>query len=431
MKTRLFAIAALVGMMSATGLRASEAESFVVRGLQVIFKQNTASDIVAAGMYFRGGSTMLTREHAGIEKLALTVAAKATEHYPKEQLNKALESMNTQIGVSATMDYSSLDLLCVKQNFEKSWDIFADVLRAPLFEAQDVELERQKMLSRIKQMKDDPDSYLNNLCTSVFYLDHPYAVDVNGTEDAVSAFAAADLKNYLNGRLMTSHMLLVVVGNTTRADVERMVQKSFGTLPQGTYTPTRPPAVQHQQPSLKMVQRDLPTNYIRGMFPAPAFGSTESYAMRIAGSVLRDRLFEEVRTKRGLSYAPSGGTGNFFSNYGFVYVTAVHPDTTVMVMIAELKRLKQEKLSNKQLRDKINVFITGYYLQNESNQSQASTLARYELSGEGCKQADRLVEHLKKVTPDDILNVCKKYVGNLQFVLLGNPASLQVRAFMF
>jgi predicted Zn-dependent peptidase len=96
-----------------------------------------------------------------------------------------------------------------------------------------------------------------------------------------------------------------------------------------------------------------------------------------------------------------------------------------------LKRLKEERLTDKELRDKLNVFITSYYLQNESNQSQASTLARYELSGEGYKEADRLVEHLKKVTPDDILNVCKKYIGNVQFVLLGNPASLQVRAFMF
>ncbi len=431
MKIRLMSSAAVILTVVATGPRATGAESFTVNGLKVIFGQNAANDIVAASMFFRGGSTFLTLQQAGIEGMALTLATKATEHYPKEQLNQALESMDTRITVTTTVDYSSLNLLCVKQNFPASWDIFADMLLSPVMSPQDVELERQRMLAQIKQSKDNPDSYLNNLSARAFFVNHPYEVDVSGTLESVSSFTPSDLKDYLRGRLMTSQMLLVVVGNTTRADVERMVKKSFGALPLGSYKSTLPPQVRHEQPSVKIVQRDLPTDYIVGLFPAPSFASTESYAMQIAGSVLRNRLFEEVRTKRGLSYAPAGGTGSSFSGYGYVYVTAVKPDTTVKVMIAELKRLQETKLSGKELGDELNWFIIRYYLQNESNQSQVSALARYELAGAGYQESDSLVANLMKVTPDEVQAVCKKYIGNLQFVLIGNPASLQVRNFMY
>src|SRR5450830_1108107 len=133
MKIRFLIIMTILLALSSKSVCASEAESFTVNGLKVIFNQNTATDIVAAGVYFRGGSTVLTRQQAGIEDLALTVAAKATVHFPKEQLNSALESMNTQIDASATLDYSSLNLMCVKQHFGKSWEIFVDMLLSPLF----------------------------------------------------------------------------------------------------------------------------------------------------------------------------------------------------------------------------------------------------------------------------------------------------------
>ena len=47
--------------------------------------------------------------------------------------------------------------------------------------------------------------------------------------------------------------------------------------------------------------RDIATNYIIGQMDAPKMDSKEGVAMRIAMSVLRDRLFIEIRTKRGLS----------------------------------------------------------------------------------------------------------------------------------
>lgn len=405
--------------------------AFTVNGLKVIFAQSTATDIIAANMYFKGGSAILDVNKAGIEGFSLAVAREATKNFPKDKLSATLERMDTRIGSAAGRDYSSLTMQCVRQNFAESWKIFSDILLNPLFDSTDVELERQRILSGIRQSRDNPDQYLSNLAMKAFFVDHPYAEGPEGTERTVSAFSRIDLQSFMQRRRVTSEMLLVVVGNSTRDMIQSMVTTSFGSLPQGSYIGVSLPPVHHQAPSIKIVKRDLPTNYILGYCTAPAFGSEQSYAMSIAGSILGDRVFEEVRTKRGLSYAPSAGTGNLFNNFGMLYVTAVKPETTITVMLNEVRKLQEEPVSAKTLTDKRNVYLMRYYTNMETNQSQADMLARYELCGKGYEEAGRFLENIRKVTPEAIRKMCKQSMRDYQFVLLGKPETLQVQAFMY
>lgn len=172
-------------------------------------------------------------------------------------------------------------------------------------------------------------------------------------------------------------------------------------------------------------------SFDRFLYPVvPAFVSISKNRTR-RNSKLRYRLFEEVRTKRSLSCAPAAGLGQVFTNYGIIYVTAVQPETTVTVMLNEVKKLQNEPVSEKALNDQRNVYLTGYYLNTETNGSQADLLARYELSGAGYVKAGKYLESLRNVTPEAIQKVCQKYMHNLQFVLLGNPAKLKLAPFTY
>lgn len=410
---------------------AQDVQSFNVNGLKVIFKQNTANDIIAVNLYYKGGVTKLNADQAGIESLTLVVGLKASKNYPKDKLNAELERMNTIINTNSNLDYSYINLLCVKQNFKRSWDIFSDVILNPLFDEQDLNLEREKLISAVKQVNDNPDAYLQKIVNNEFYVDHPYSVEVNGTEETLSSFTTEDLKTYYSGLLSTSGLLLVVVGNTDRSELESMVRESFGNLPKGSFVPQMPPMVVTKEPSIKVVYRELPTNYIQGSYSAPERGTKEGYTMLIANSILRDRVWEEVRTKRSLSYAPSARYRANFSNLGAIYVTAVDPDTTIKVMINEIDRLKNEPISDKELKNKVRQFITFYYLQNETNQAQANALAFYELAGIGYKGVGEFLKQVNKVNSKDIQDVAQKYMKNLQFVLIGNPDKLEIKNFMY
>ncbi|MFC2103606.1 M16 family metallopeptidase [Bacteroidota bacterium] len=421
----------LLSLCFTASLSAQNVQSFTVNGLKVIFKQNTANDIISANMYYRGGVTNLTEDNAGLEALTLVVSTKASINYPKDKLNEALESMNSVISSNSNFDYSQISLLYVKQNFVKSWEIFSDIVVNPSLAEDDLVLEREKMINNVKQVNDDPDAYLQKLVNNQFYVDHPYSVEVNGTVSTLSSFSTDDLSAYHSELMNTSRLLLVVVGNTTKSELEAMVKKSFGNLPVGNYAASHPPAVEFSEPSIKIVKKENPTTYIQGTYSAPARGTEEGYTMLIANSILRDRVFEEVRTKRSLSYAPSTRYVNRFSSYGGIYVTAVDPDTTIEVMVNELQKMKDELIPEKDLKNKIRQFLTFYYLGQETNQTQANSLAVAELSGIGYNEIDNFIEHVNKVSAADIQNVAEKYMKNLQFVLIGNPELLNVNTYMY
>ena len=421
----------LLILFPVASLFAQNVESFEVNGLKVIFKQNTANDIVSANMYFRGGVSLLDEHQAGLENLTLIVAQKATKNYSKEKLNSELESMNSQINSGSNLDYSSLNLLCVKQNFDESWNIFSDIILNPLFSDEDLKLEKEKMIANVKQVNDNPDAYLQKLVNEEFYVDHPYSIGVNGTEATLSSFTTKDLSDFHSKRLKTSNMLLVVVGNISKSEIENKVNASFGKLEKGNYQPVKLPEVMHNEPSIKILNKELPTNYIQGTYSAPSRGTEDGYTMLILNSILRDRVWEEVRTKRSLSYAPSSFYRANFSNYGAIYVTAVDPDTTIKVMRAELEKIKNDPVTDIELKNKVRQFITFYYLGNETNQAQANSLAFYELSGVGYKAVKDFLNHINRITPKDIQDVAKKYIKNLQFVLIGSPKSLEVSSFMY
>ncbi len=429
MKTRVMLFAML--LMTGLALRAQAAESFSVNGLKVIVNRSTATDIVAVNLYFRGGVATLESREAGIEAMALSVAREGSKNYPKDKLNAALERMDTRLGPMTTLDYSAMMMQCVKQNLAESWKIFTDVVQNPLCEPSDVELIRARMLSAIRQSKDDPDQYLARLSMQEFFRDHPYAMSPGGTAETVAGFTPAELRAHLQDLLTTSRMLIVASGNVTRADLEKMVQASFGDLKPGSFKAALPAGTRHAAPSIKIVERELPTKYINGFFPAPAYGSEQYYPVLLATSILRNRLFQEVRTKRGLSYAPSAGVTADIANHGSIYVTAVNPDTTITVMLNEVRRLQDELVPAKEVRDQANQLLTGYYLTVETNATQAELLARLELGGIGYEQAARMKEKIRSVTPEDIQKVSKEYMRNFQFVLIGNPSSLQIGRFMY
>jgi zinc protease len=249
-------------------------------------------------------------------------------------------------------------------------------------------------------------------------------VDPLGTVESVGRVTAADLRRWHAERLTKENLLIVVVGNVARDDLTRKITDAFGGLP-ATGGAARPvPRVTTTAPKLEVTQKELPTNYIRGQFTAPDPSHSDFPALRVAIDILSNRFFEEVRTKRNLSYAVQAGLSQRRSNYGLLYVTAVQPDTTLKVMLAEVERLKNEPITPARLAQSVNGFLTQYWLAQETNMGQAGTLGTYELVGGGWENAEAFTRRVRAVTPADIQRVAREYLKNVHFAVIGNPAAI-------
>ena len=402
---------------------------FEVNGLKVLLKRREGSLTVAAGLFIRGGSANINAENAGIETLMLSAATEATTNFPREKMRSELSRMGTVIGSSSNNDYSVLSLATTRMHFNRSWEIFTDVVLRPSFTKEDVRLVQERQVVGLSDDTDNPDVYLQRLQERVAYAGHPYLNNVNGTPETVAKLTPEDLRQYHAKLMETSRLLLVIVGDLNLNDVRGLVTSSFGKLPRGSYTAKPVPQLAFDKSTVEVTPRELKTNYIQGLFVAPTLTSPDIYAMRIASSILRDRVFEEVRVKQNLSYAPDAFLRTQAANVGGLYVTAVDANESIRLMLKEITRLQMDPVKDEDIHAVVAQYLTTYYLGQETNAAQAGELAQYELIGGGWRNSVNFLEKLTAVTPEDIQRVSQKYMKNIRFVVLGNPRSVNAGVF--
>jgi zinc protease len=419
-------------IQSAQSLVASQAaliSEFEVNGLKVLVKRREGSLTVGAGLFIKGGARNITAENAGIEALTLDVASEATAAFPRARMRDELSRMGTVISASSSYDYSVLALRCTRPNFDRSWQMFTDVALHPAFTKEDIELVQGRTLASLRDNNDNPDSHLQRLHDRMAYVSHPYINPVHGTEESVSRLTPEALRNYHRKIVETSRLLLVIVGDVDPNTVRTLVAASFGKLPRGSYVQAPIAQLTFDKPLVEITPRSLPTNYVQGYFTAPAPSSPDIYPMKIASSLLRDRVFQEVRAKRNLSYAPDAFLRNQGANIGGIYVTAVDANQSVNLMLHEIGRLQRELIDQQDIQAVVAQYLTSYYIGQETNVAQAGELAQYELLGGGWRNSLGFIDKLSAVTPADVQRVAQKYMRNLRFAVLGDPKSIDMRVF--
>lgn len=410
--------------------QASLVSEFEVNGLKVLVKRREGSLTVAAGLFIRGGTRNITAENAGIEALMLSSATEASTNFPRERMRNELSRMGTVLGATVNYDYSALTLISTRPSFDRSWEMFTDAALHPSFTKDDVGIVQSRMVASLRDDTDDPDTYLLRLQEQVAYAGHPYGNRAQGTAESVARLTPADLKTYHQKVMETSRLLLVIVGDLDPAQVKAKINASFGKVPRGNYKSEPVPQLSFEKSSVAVTTRDLPTNYIQGLFTAPPLTSPDIYPMRVAAALLRDRVFEEVRVKRNLSYAPNAFLGSQGANVGGIYVSAVDANQAISVMLNEITRLQRELIDQEDIKSVVAQYLTTYYMSQETNAAQAGELAQAELIGGGWHNSTEFLNRLRSLTPTDVQRVSQKYMRNIRFVVIGDPKAVDMKVFV-
>jgi len=410
--------------------QAALVSEFEVNGLKVLVKRRPTSSTVAAGLFIKGGARNITAENAGIEHLMLETAVEGSARFPREALRRELARTGSEIGAGINSDFSVLSLASTKDNFARTWNMFADVAMNPKFDPADVDRVRERIMTGLREAETDNDNFLEVLQERIVYRGHPYSTDIRGTLQTLPEFDVKDLRDFHGQVMQTTRLLLVVVGDVDPEELKGWVGKSLALLPQGKYDPVPVPEIKIPKPSIDITRRQLPTNYVQGVFIAPGLDDADYYPMKIAMALLQARVFESVRVERQLSYAPNADMNSNAANTGFIYVTTVDPNEAVGLMLKEMESMKIRPESERLLSSISGHFLTLHYIDQETNAAQARELAKYELIGGGWRNAFEFLDKIRAVTPAQITAVANKYFRNIHFLVIGDPAIIDRSVFL-
>ncbi|HXF43220.1 MAG TPA: pitrilysin family protein [Pyrinomonadaceae bacterium] len=410
--------------------QAASVTEFEVNGLKVLLKKRSGSPTVAVGLFIRGGSRNIDQKTAGIERLMLNSAIEAGKNLPRAAVRRQLASIGANLGVETSEDFSNVNLACTRADFEKAFNIYSTLLISPEFNPSDIARVKEQILTALRETEAVPEGALDAMEEKIIYQGHPYSNRVDGTVSTIQSFSPADIKNYHKKIMQTSQLLLVIVGDFDRKDIEPLIANTFGKLPRGNYSPKPLPRLDFSQATLDVSPKSLPTNYVRGVFAAPTLSDKDYYAMRVAIAILQSLVYQEVRGRLQLSYAPDADIDNLESNTANISVSTTDPNTATAAMLAQIKLLQNRTLDPRIIDEIASFFLTRYYMGQETSLAQVGELAKYELVAGSWRRSFDFIDGVRNVTPSDIRMVANKYMKNIRFLYVGDPEAVNKMTYL-
>lgn len=422
----------LVGTASDPGAAPPTADdtlttAYEVSGVRVIQRVNRATDVVAVHLYLLGGTRQLTEHTAGIEALLLHASEYGTERYAGGEARRAMARTGSFVSLETDVDWTLFGFTGLAGEMDAAWDVLADRVMRPALTAEAVEQARGRLLTRAHARYTDPDARIHVLAMRALFAKHPYALDPAGTEESLTALTAEQVARYGREQMVTSRMLVVIVGNVERAHAESLVAATLGRLPRGAYRWTLPPEVPPPDGRWRVEHRTIPTTYVLGYFAGPPATERSYWAMRVATALLSSELNRSVRTNRSLSYAAGAPFYDHAVPVGGAYASTPRPDQVVPLIHDAVRELQEQEVDLFQLNRFLNSYVFDYVVQNASAADQADFLARAELYLGGFRRGEEFVKRLRGVTPIEVRTVAGRYMTKMQFAYLGDTSRMRGR----
>lgn len=406
-------------------------EAFEMKGVHVILYPSD-NEIVSVIMGVEGGfASGETQNPALTEFTADVVTSSGSTSFPKEKMRRFLAQTSTTITGSGDYRGMSFSMTTPRSTFMRSWDIMASMITDPAFDSVEFRNIREQRIAEAKRRWSNPESQASIIADSLVKLGNP-TLGRYITQADVEKVTIPMMQKLMKQGAERSRILVVVVGKVTREEVEKKLQV-FTALSGGSYKRPKIQALKAaRKPVVEVADRSgSPTTYVYGSFAGPPASDADFWPLQIGLRHLRGILFEEVRTKRNLSYAPGSGLSSTLGqSHGSISVSSVLPDSAITVMLHELEKMRTGQIDEEELNNSKQVFLTSYYMRQMTNSGIANAIYSAQRNAGDWRHAFSL-DAIAQVNKASVQRAFNKYAKNLQFGIVGNRSKVTTDKYVF
>lgn len=284
-------------------------QRWVTDDVPVLFVAAPEIPMFKVRVVFAAGSA---RDHAapGLAALTNALLGEGTAALTTDEFHRQLENTGAQLGSGTTRDMAFLSLksLTDRRVAQPAVALLNGALVAPRFDAADFARARQQMLAGLEQEKSSPAALGDRAMHRAIYGKHPYALPRSGTEASVAAFSLDAVRAFHRQYYVRRNALVVIVGALSRAEAETLAAQVVAGLPAGARAPALPPVPPLTEEHTERVAFPGAQSHLIFAQPGISRHDPDYFPLVVGNHVLGANgsvalLFQEIREKRGLSYA--------------------------------------------------------------------------------------------------------------------------------
>ncbi|MEQ1498877.1 MAG: pitrilysin family protein [Novosphingobium sp.] len=343
-------------------------QSKLSNGIAVVSARTGLIPVATFTVLFPGGSSTDPQGLAGLANMVAGLAGEGTPSRSAEQIAARFESLGAELSTSVTADGTLLSVSAPTANLAPAAEVLADMIQNANYPEASFERERKRALDGLQASYKDPGALGAMALQPLLYGSAPYGMQGQGTIASLGRLTRADLAAQRQQQWSPHSVKILVSGGIDPAAGTALAERLFGKWNAAPPPPAMRVSRAGPAPAPRTVVIDLPGAGQAAVYVATrGVGRSEPdfYALQLANSVLgagsNGRLFEEVRTKRGLSY---GAYSSFASRAeaGLLIASAQTKNESaaevVKVMLDQFTRLGTEPISADALQ-KRRLFLTG------------------------------------------------------------------------
>lgn len=407
-------------------------------GMSLFFAPDHELSVISMYALIKTGSIYEPADKVGLSSITAEVMRTGgTKTYSSDEINNMLEFMAASVEVGISEDSGSVELWTLKRNVDSALKIFADVLRHPAFEQDKIDLAKNQMLEDIRRRNDTPENIRGREFMRVLYgKTHPLArIPQVGTINSVTR---SDLVAFHQAYFHPNNIMLAVTGDFEPAEMLKTLTDTFQDWPSADVKlPEVEPVNYEFSPGVYVVdkeveQTNLGIGHLGIMANNPDYPAVRVLDLILGSGGFSSRLFQKVRTERGLAYSVGSYLGAGTRDYApFLIYCGTRNDAvqeTIQVILDTIKEMLASEVTDRELESAKNQYVNSYIFKFATVNDIIRRKMFYEYVGYPPDFLETFRDKVMNVTKADVLRAAQTYLHPDKMKILAVGSRRQIES---
>jgi zinc protease len=396
-------------------------------GMVIFLQEDHELPLIDGSARIRGGSVNEPADKTGLIDIYGEVwRTGGTKSQTGDQLDDLLEIRAAKVETGGGPDSTSISFSCLKGDLDDVFKAFVDVLDNPEFRDDKIDIAKKGEEDGISRRNDDVSEIAQREAVKLAYgADNPYArIPEYAT---VAAITRQDLLDWHAKYVHPNNIILGISGDFDSTALEARLRAAFESWPEGEPAPKNHIQYSPAQPGYYLIPKeDVNQSNIRMVALGVTRDNPDYYAISVFneafGGGFSSRLFNDIRTKRGLAYGVGGGIGANFGHPGILDISiGTKSQTTVESIQAadeDIDDLRTHPITEQEIERAKDDILNAFIFRLDSPDKILGERMVYEYYGYPADWLDKYETEIRKVTAADVNRVAQKYLHKDQLAVL-------------
>ncbi|MFT4297720.1 MAG: M16 family metallopeptidase [Candidatus Woesearchaeota archaeon] len=387
-------------------------KTILKNGLRILH-QASETEIFTINASILASSLYETAKNSGMSHFLEHMVFEGTKNRTCQQLSTEIEKLGGEMNAYTSNEKTNFYIKIHKKHAEKAIEILADIIINPKFNEKSIKKEKKVIIGEIKMIKDDPRHDQWDIFQKKLFK-RPFSNSVIGTKASIFKLKRKDLVEFHDKYYVPKNIIITIIGNYPKYIESIKKYFAFKTKKSNIELPKY--KIENSHKDFTIHKKNLKLQYIVIGYQTPLRLEKDSFSLDVITAILSKgqsgKLFEEIRTKRGLTYN-FGILHNPGFSHSFLAFYA-NAEKRKIPLIEKIFFTELNKLKNASEKDieQAKSFLEGQIvLKNEDSQDYADAISLFEECGD-CNQIKNYVKNIRAVTKKDIKDAIKKYLND-------------------